>query len=182
MDISNGVLEMEGALSHLRGELGRIRAGRANPEMLEGVHVETYGSKMPVNHVATISISDPRTIVIQPWDDANVKPLEKALLASDLGLTPIVDGKLIRLSIPQPTEELREGYVKTMRAAVEETKVSVRGIRRKMMEALDEEEKSGGVSEDDIKRQKDEVEKEVKKVMDVIDEIEAAKEKELMTV
>jgi ribosome recycling factor len=182
MELSEGISKMGEGVTGLREALGRIRAGRANPEMVNGVQVETYGSKMPINHVATISTPDPRTIVIQPWDDANVKPLEKALLSSDLGLTPIVDGKLIRLSIPLPTQELREEYVKTMRGEVEETKIAIRGMRHKMMEALDAEAEGGGVSEDDVKRQKDEIEKEVKKIMDEIDEVADVKEKELMTV
>ncbi len=182
MNLSDGISSMQSAVTGLREALGRIRAGRANPEMIEGVHIDVYGSKMPIAHVATISTPDPRTIVIQPWDESNIKPLEKAILASDLGLNPVVDGKIIRLSIPLPTEELRTEYVKTMKGEVEETKVAIRGMRHKMMDALEEEEKAGGVSADDIKRQKDQVENEVKKIMEEIEEIEEAKEKELMTV
>lgn len=182
MELSDGISKMNDAVTGLREVLGRIRAGRANPEMIEGVQVESYGSKMPINHIATISIPDTRTIVIQPWDEANLKSLEKALLASDLGLTPIVDGRLVRLSIPLPTQELREEYVKTMKSEVEESKIAIRGMRHKMMEALDEEAEGGGVSEDDVKRQKDQIEKEVKSIMDEIDEVADTKEKELLTV
>jgi ribosome recycling factor len=182
MDLSEGVDAMQGAIANLKNELGKIRAGRANPDVVEGVEVEAYGSKMPISHVATISVPDPRTIVVQPWDDSVVKSIEKALQSANLGMTPIADGKVIRMTIPQLTAELREEFVKTMKDKVEDTRVAVRGIRHKIMESVEQQAKDMGVSEDDVKRRKDEVEKEVQKIMDEVEAIAEAKEKELISV
>ena len=182
MDLSEGVEKMQSALTSLKEELAKIRAGQASPELIEQVSVEAYETKMPVSHVATISIPDARTIVIQPWDDSTVKAIEKALLAADIGMMPVVDGKIIRLSVPSLTTELREQYIKEMKEEVENSKIVIRGIRHKMIDGIDATSKDGGVSEDDVKRMKDEMEKEVKKAMDSIEQLAEAKEKTLMTV
>jgi len=182
MDLSEGVEKMQSAITSLKEELAKIRAGQASPELIEQVSVEAYETKMPVSHVATISIPDARTIVIQPWDDSTVKAIEKALLAADIGMMPVVDGKIIRLSVPSLTTELREQYIKEMKEEVENSKIVIRGIRHKMIDGIDATSKDGGVSEDDVKRMKDEMEKEVKKAMDSIEQLAEAKEKTLMTV
>lgn len=182
MELSEGKEKISEIISNLKSELSKLRTGSANPEMLEGIEVEVYESKMPINHLATVSIPDARTIVIQPWDSSNVKAVEKALLSSDLGITPSVDGTVIRLSIPALTQELREDMVREMKEMVEEARVAVRGVRHKMMNALDEALQGGGVSEDDIKRQKDEVEKVISDFMENFDEISDNKEKSLMTI
>ncbi len=182
MDLPNGVEQMENVVANLRKELGKIRVGRAKPDVLDAVMVEAYESKMPVSHMATITVPDARTITIQPWDDTNVKAIEKAIMGSDIGLTPVVDGKIIRLSVPALTTELREEYIREMKDKVESARVAVRGIRHKIMGGIDDGVEEGGVSEDDIKRQKDEVEKEVKKISDSIDELAEEKENELRTI
>ena len=182
MELSDGVSSMEDVISSLSEELGKIRAGRATPDIVEAVTVEVYESQMPISHVATISVPDARTIVIQPWDDGNVESIEKALSASDLGMPPVVDGKVIRLSMPALTGDLREEFIKEMKEKVESARVSVRGIPHKIMDAVDREASAGGVSEDDVKRRKDEIEKDVKKCMDRIEEIAEKKEEELRTI
>ncbi|MDD3662193.1 MAG: ribosome recycling factor [Candidatus Dojkabacteria bacterium] len=182
MDLSEGTEKLDQVVSYLKGEISKIRAGQASPEMVEDISVDVYSSRMPVSHVATIAVPDPRTIHIQPWDQGNVKSIEKAILASGIGITPIVDGKVIRLSIPPLTAELREQYIHTMKEKVEDARVSIRGIRHKMLDALEEQRTGGGFSEDEVKRMKDEVEKEVKRVMDEIDTLSEAKEEELRTV
>lgn len=182
MDFSDGVEKMAAVVASLKEELTKIRTGRATPDMLDGVMVEVYDSKMPIKHVATVSVPDARTIVVQPWDSSNIEMLEKAILASDVGLTPIVDGEIVRMSIPSLTQELREKYVKEMKSKIEESKVVIRSIRHKMMDFIDNSAKDGGVSEDDIKRQKGEVEKAVAKKIEEMHSIDEEKEKELMTV
>lgn len=182
MELSEGVSNMDSIVSNLREELGKIRTGRATPEIVESVTVEVYESQMPISHVATISVPDARTIVVQPWDEGNVKAIEKALTKSDLGMPPVVDGKIIRLSMPALTGELREEFIKDMKEKVEAARVAVRGVRHKIMAAVDEEASAGGVSEDDVKRRKDEIEKEVKKYMDSIEDIAEQKESELRTI
>ena len=181
MDLSVGVEKMKGVIGVLQDEIAKIRAGRANPEVLDGVMVDAYDSKMPIAHVATVSVPDPRTIVIQPWDDGVVKAIEKALSDADLGMTPIVDGKVIRMTVPRLTAELREEYVRNMGEKVEEARVAVRGIRHKIMNAVEDQAESMGVSEDDVKRRKDEIEKKVQEIMDEIEKISEKKEEELTT-
>lgn len=181
MDLSDGKSKMDEVVSNLRLELGKIRAGRANPNVLDGVEVEAYDSKMPISHVATISVPDPRTLVIQPWDDTVIKSIEKALQSADIGMMPVVDGKCIRLKVPQLTAEVREEFVREMKERVEDARVAIRGIRHKILDAVEEQAKAVGVSEDDVKRRKDEVEREVLSVMNSIDEMAESKEKELTT-
>jgi len=182
MDLSSGIEKMVAIVSSLQGELAKIRTGRATPDMLDGVMVEVYDSKMPIKHVATVSVPDARTIVVQPWDSSNIETVEKAILSSDVGLTPVVDGEIVRISIPSLTQELREKYVREMKEKIEESKVAIRAVRHKMMDFIDDSVKDGGVSEDDVKRQKDGVEKAVTKKVEEISSIAEEKEKELMTV
>ncbi len=182
MDLSEGKTKMTNVVSFLRSELAKMRTGKASAELLDSITVETYGSRMPIKHVASISVPDTRTITIQPWDKANAEPIYKAIMTAEMGFNPTADGQLIRISIPPLTQERREEFVKVVKAKVEDSRVAIRQLRNKMMDALDEQEKAGGVSEDDIKRQKDEVEKDVEKVIKEIEVLADNKEKEIMTV
>lgn len=182
MDLSQTQVEVETIISSLEEELKKIRAGRANPEMLDPVVVEVYESKMPIKHIATVSLPDARTIVIQPWDSENLEPIEKAILSSDLGITPVVDGKIVRLSVPALTKELREEYIRDMKEKVEEARLAVRGVRHKMMDAIDKKLTEGGVSEDEIKREKEDVEAVMKEYFDRVDKMSEDKEEILRTV
>lgn len=182
MDFSSGTEKMAEIVLSLQADIAKTRTGRATPEMLDEVMVNVYDSKMPINHIATVSVPDARTIVIQPWDSSNIKSLEKAILSSGVGLTPIVDGEIVRISVPSLTQELREKYVKEMKEKVEDSKVAIRAVRHKMMDFVEGSVKDGGVSEDDIKRQKDEVEKTVVSKIEELSSIAEEKEKELMTV
>lgn len=182
MELSEGVSRMEKVIDSLHEDLGRIRAGRANPEILDTVTVDVYESKMPINHVATISVPDARTFVIQPWDESNVKAIEKAILSSDIGMTPVVDGKIIRLTVPALTAELREEYIRDAKEREEHARNAIRGIRHEILDAVDEEANAGGVSEDDVKRRKDEIENVVKDYLGKIDEMIEKKQEELRKV
>jgi ribosome recycling factor len=182
MDIPEGKQKMEKIISNLKDELSKMRTGRASPDMLKGVKVETYDSKMPVEHLATISVPDARTIAIKPWDKNNVEKVEKAIMASDIGLNPIVDGTLIRLSIPPLTEERRKEFVKEMKERVEQAKIAIRSVRHELMDELDNLKDEGGVSEDFVSRKKDEVEDLVSKMVKETDNIEEKKEEELMKI
>lgn len=179
MDLKEGKGKLQDAIDHLKSELAKIRAGSASPDMIANIEIDAYESKMPLEHVATISVPDPKSMVIKPWDSGNLEPIEKAILASDIGLTPVVDGEIVRINIPALTQERREEFVKEMKEKVEEIKVSIRSIRHQMMDGVDEVAEGGGISEDDVKRRKDEVEKTVKVFMDKIEEVAEEKEKEL---
>ncbi len=181
MTIAEGKEKMDAVVSFLRADLAKMRTGRASPELVDGIDVESYGTKMPIKHVATVSVPDVKTIVIQPWDKANVEPISKAIIASNLGFNPIADKNIIRISIPPLTQEVREQYVKQVKGKGEDAKVSVRQIRHKVIEELDKAQKEG-LSEDDVKRQKDEVEKVVSSATFEIDEIVKKKTEELMQV
>jgi len=173
--------DLESPVSFLRTELSRLRTGRASPEFLDNVKVDAYGSMMPLKHVASISVSDPHTIVVQVWDNSLKEAVNKAIQSANLGVNPVIDGNIIRVSIPTLTQEVREDYVKQMKAHVEETKVSIRQVRHKLMEEIEKLVKDG-LSEDDAKRDKDEIEKAVVDVMKDVDEIAEKKETELRTV
>jgi ribosome recycling factor len=182
MDISEGQKKLQKVISRLEDDLAKIRTGRASSDMVENVKVEVYDSKMPIEHMATISIPDARTIVIKPWDKDNVESIEKALLKSDVGLTPVVDGNIVRLTIPSLTKERRKEFVKDMKDRVEQAKIAVRSVRHEMMDGVEEMGEGGGVSEDFIRRKKDEVEEKVSEAIDEIEDIGDKKEEELMTI
>ena len=174
--------KMEKSLDNLYGEYTSIRAGRANPHILDKITVDYYGSPTPLQQVGNISVPEARMIVIQPWEASILKDIEKALLMSDLGLTPTNDGKMIRLVFPELTEERRKELVKDVKKKGENAKVAVRNIRRDAMDAIKKKGKEDGISEDEIKGYEDDVQKStdayVKKIDDAID----AKSKEIMTV
>jgi ribosome recycling factor len=166
----------------LRKEFSSLRAGRANPVILERVVADYYGTPTPINHLANISVPDSRMLVIQPWDKSSLAVIEKAILKSNLGLTPTNDGSVIRLNIPQLTEERRKELVKMIKKKAEEAKVAVRNIRRDANENLKALEKKGDISEDDSKRFQDEIQKLTDKHIKDVDNILAAKEKDIMEV
>ncbi|MBR5326621.1 MAG: ribosome recycling factor [Prevotella sp.] len=172
---------MEMAAMFLEDELNRIRAGRANIAILDGVRVESYGSKVPLNQVANLSVPDARTIAIKPWDRKEIKNIEKAIMDSDVGITPENNGEVIRLNIPQPTEERRRDLTKQCNKIAERAKVEVRNVRADIKEKLKKAIKDG-LSEDNEKDAELELQKIHDKFIKKIDELIAAKNKEIMTV
>jgi len=169
-------------IESLRKNYAAIRTGRASPALLDHVLVDYYGTKTPLKQLAGISIPEPRTIAITPYDKNSVKDIEKALLTSDLGLPPRVEAGLIRLSMPQPTEERRKELVKLVKKEAEDARVAVRNVRREIMETLKAEKTKGVLSEDQEKTKEAEVQKLVTKFNDEIQKIEQLKEKEVMEV
>lgn len=174
--------KMESSVDALKRELVKIRTGRASLSLLDGISVDAYGSKMPFNQVGTLTIPESRMIAIQPWDPQMLSVIEKAILSSDLGLTPVNDGKVIRLSIPQLTEERRKELVKKVKKIAEDYKVTVRNVRREGNDLLKAMKKDKEISEDDMFRLQDEAQKETDRFVKQIDEIAAGKEKEIMEV
>ena len=172
---------MEMAALFLEDELNRIRAGRANVAILDGVRVDSYGSKVPLNQVANVSVPDARTIAIKPWDRKEIKNIEKAIMDSDVGITPENNGEVIRLNIPQPTEERRRDLTKQCNKIAEKAKVEVRNVHADIKEKLKKAIKDG-LSEDNEKDAELELQKIHDKFIKKIDELIAAKNKEIMTV
>jgi ribosome recycling factor len=172
---------MQKAVDHLEVELTKIRAGRANPSMVEGVHVDYYGSMMPLNQVSNISVTDARTIMIQPGEKSMVNPIEKAIQAANLGFNPQNDGTVIRISVPQLTEERRKELVKKAKAEAEHAKVSIRNSRRDSNEAIKRESKAH-MPEDMAKEIEDRIQKMTDQFIATVDKHLEAKEKEVMTV
>lgn len=170
------------SMDSLNHNLGSIRTGRANTAMVDDIQVEAYGSMMPLNQVASVSVPESRMIMIQPWDKGSLKAIEKAIMASELGITPNNDGTVIRLAIPTLTEERRKQMVKQVSSFVEDSKVSVRNIRRDAMQAVKALTSDKEISEDDEKRAHDQLETLTKKYVDRSDEIGKAKEAEVLEV
>jgi ribosome recycling factor len=174
--------KMTASVEALKRELVKIRTGRASLSLLDDITVEAYGSKMPLNQVGTLTIPESRMIAIQPWDPQMLSIIEKAILSSDLGLTPSNDGKVIRLTIPQLTEDRRKDLVKQVKKISEEFRVAVRNVRREANDLLKNMKKNKEISEDDMFRLQDEAQKETDNFIKKIDEIAAGKEKEVMEV
>ena len=166
----------------LKENLNTVRAGRANPALLDKVMVNYYGSPTPLKALSNISVPDPRQLMITPFDPKSIKDIEKAINIADIGISPSNDGKVIRLIIPQLTEERRRDLTKTVKKMGEEAKVAIRNIRREANEELKKQEKDGEISEDDLKKDLDKTQKEIDKAIKDIDEIIAAKDKEIMEV
>ena len=164
----------------LKNELKRIRTGRASLSILDGIKVDYYGTLTPLNQMATLAVPESRLITIQPWDVSVVKDIEKAILKSDLGLTPSSDGKIIRISIPQLTEERRKELVKVVHKVCEEYKVSVRNFRRDSNELLKSIKKDGEITEDDSFKSQEQVQKITDEHIKLIDECYQEKEKEIL--
>ncbi len=174
--------KMEKSLEAYRRELSTVRTGRASLALVEGIRVDSYGTKMPLNQVATMTIPESRLIVIQPWDPQVLGAIEKAILAANIGLTPANDGKMIRISIPQLTEERRKDLVKQVKKISEEYRVAIRNCRRDAIDVLKKQKKDKAISEDDLFKYQEEAQKETDAFVKKIDEILAEKEKEVMEV
>lgn len=170
------------SMDSLHHNLGSIRTGRANSAMVDDIQVEAYGSMMPLNQVASVSVPESRMIMIQPWDKGSLKAIEKAIMSSELGITPNNDGAVIRLAIPMLTEERRKQMVKQVNSFVEDAKVSVRNIRRDAMQSIKTLSSDKEISEDEEKRANDQLETLTKKYVDRSDEIGKDKEAEVLEV
>ena len=174
--------KMTKSVNHLETEFSEIRAGRANPGVLDKVMVDYYGAATPVNQMAAISVSEARILVIQPWDKSTLKLIEKAIQASDIGIQPVNDGNVIRLAFPQLTEDRRKELCKSIKKYGEECKVTVRSIRRDTMEKYKAMKKNSEITEDDLKDCEKKVQDLTDKMCADVDKMVADKEKEIMTV
>jgi len=182
VDFKDFERRMGKALDHLSEEFGAVRAGRANPKVLDRITVEYYGSETALNGVATISTPDARTLVISPWDTKLLKDIQKAIQISDLGINPQNDGKVIRLVFPQLTEERRKDLVKQVKKYAEEAKVAMRNIRRDGMVYIKKLKKNSEITEDEQKKAEKDLQDMLDKNIKKVDEAYAAKEKELMAI
>ncbi|MGL6063734.1 MAG: ribosome recycling factor [Fusobacteriaceae bacterium] len=174
--------KMEKAIEATRNKFTSIRAGRANVSMLDGVKVEMYGTDTPLNQIGTVSAPEARLLVIDPWDKSVIPKIEKAIMHSNVGLTPNNDGKVIRLMIPDLTADRRKEYVKIAKIEAENGKVAARNVRKDLNASLRKLEKDGDISEDELKRFEDESQKLTDSTIKMIDELLAKKEKEITTV
>ena len=182
VDFTEFSKKMEKTLSHLAEDFDAVRAGRANPKVLDRITVEYYGSETPLNGVATISTPDARTLVIQPWDTSLLKEIQKAIQASELGINPQNDGKVIRLVFPQLTEERRKDLTKQVKKYAEDAKVAMRNIRRDGMDYIKKLKKNSEITEDDQKKAEKDLQDLLDKMIKKVDAALAAKEKELMSI
>jgi len=171
--------KMEKSISVYSEKLSEVRAGRANPAILNKVKIDYYGTPTPINQVAGVSVPEARLIVIQPWDASVLKEIEKAILASDIGINPNNDGKVIRLAFPELNEERRKELVKDIRKMSEEAKVAIRSIRREGIDQAKAEQKEGALTEDELKHAENEIQKMTDKNIEEIDKILSAKENTL---
>ena len=174
--------KMEKTMKVLGADFAAIRAGRANPAVLDRIMVDYYGTPTPIQQMAAVSVSDARILVIQPWDKSSLKAIEKAIQASDLGINPANDGTVIRLAFPQLTEERRKELSKDIRKLGEESKVAIRSIRRDANDKIKAMKKNGELTEDDVKLFDKDIQKLTDKYIENVDSAVAAKEKEIMTV
>ncbi|MBR2937717.1 MAG: ribosome recycling factor [Oscillospiraceae bacterium] len=182
VDFTEFSKKMEKSLSHLAEEFDAVRAGRANPKVLDRITVEYYGQETALNGVATISSPDARSLVIQPWDTSLLKEIQKAIQMSDLGITPQNDGKVVRLIFPQLTEERRKELTKQVKKYAEDAKVAMRNIRRDGMDYVKKLKKNSEITEDDQKKAEKDLQDMLDKFTKKVDEVLAAKEKELMAI
>ena len=182
LDTKEFEIKMKKSIDSYIIELDGVRAGRANPNVLSRINVDYYGSPTPVNQIGTVSVPDARTIVIQPWDSTTLKGIEKALLASDIGITPANDGKVIRLVFPQLTEDRRKELKKQVSKLGEDAKVAIRNIRRDAMDKAKDMKKNSEMTEDEQKISDKNVQDLTDKYIKEIDAITAAKEKEIMEI
>jgi ribosome recycling factor len=180
IDKSDLQRRMQGAVEALKHDLSGLRTGRASTALLDTITVEVYGANMPLNQVATVSVPEPRMLTVQVWDRSNVQPVEKAIRSAGLGLNPVTDGQLIRLPIPELTEERRKELAKLVGQYAEKAKIAVRNVRRDGMDHLKQDEKKHEISEDERKRLETEVQKLTDERIKEIDELAQAKEKEIL--
>lgn len=174
--------KMTKTLSVLKTDFDSIRAGRANAAVLDKIHVDYYGSSMPINQLATVAVAEARILTIQPWDSSVLPLIEKAIQASDLGINPQNDGRIIRLTFPQPTEERRKQLVKDVSKMGEGAKIALRQVRRDAIEKLKTMKKNSEITEDDLKDGENEIQKITDEFVKKVDEAVAAKEKEIMEI
>ena len=183
MDIDSILLDteerMEKALASLERDFAKLRTGRASTSLVDGIKADYYGTPTPISQMASVAVPDSRTLTIQPWDKGGIAAVEKAILKSDLGLTPVNDGKIIRISIPPLTEERRKELGKVSRKYGEEAKVAVRNVRRDANDSLKKLEKDKAITEDDLKRSVDDVQKLTDRFVAEVDKKCTAKEKEI---
>lgn len=182
MDYTNLKERMEKSIGAYQEKLSEIRAGRANPAILNKVKVDYYGTPTPINQMAGISVPEARLIVIQPWDMSVLKDIEKAILASDIGINPNNDGKVIRLAFPELNEERRKEIVKDIRKLAEEAKISIRAIRRDGIDSAKTKQKNSEITEDDLKNAETQMQKLTDKKIEEIEKILENKEKEVMSI
>ncbi|MBI2640065.1 MAG: ribosome recycling factor [Candidatus Sungbacteria bacterium] len=174
--------KLEKIIANLKSEIATLRTGRASSALVEDIEVDYYGAKTPIKALASISSPEPRTLVIQPWDKNAIQPIEKVIRDSSLGLNPAVDKDLIRLTIPQLTEERRKDLLKVLGRHVEDARIQVRREREEALKEIDRKEKAKEISEDEKFRQKSEIQKAVDEANKKIEEVAATKEKEIMNV
>ncbi|HWJ59414.1 MAG TPA: ribosome recycling factor [Sphingomicrobium sp.] len=180
MNIADLKRRMHGAVEALKHDLGGLRTGRASTALVDGIQVEVYGANMPLNQVATVSVPEPRLLSVQVWDKSNISPVEKAIRTAGLGINPITDGQVIRLPIPDLTEDRRKELAKLVGQYAEKARVAVRNVRRDGMDHLKQDEKKHDISEDERKRLEHEVQKATDDTIKEIDELAHAKEKEIL--
>ena len=182
MDYTNLKEKMEKSISVYSERLSEVRAGRANPAILNKVKIDYYGTPTPINQVAGVSVPEARLIVIQPWDVSILKEIEKAILASDIGINPNNDGKVIRLAFPELNEERRKELVKEVKKMAEEAKVAIRSIRREGIDENKVKQKEGEITEDELKAEEVKIQKITDEYVEKIDNILEQKEKEIMSI
>jgi ribosome recycling factor len=174
--------KMNNAIEALRREFSKLRAGKATPALLEGIRVQAYGGQTPLNQVGSVGAPEPRLLVVQPWDKKLIAAIEKAIRSSDLGLNPSSDGNVVRIPIPALTEERRKDLVKIAKGYAEDGRISIRNARRDANDALKNEKKKGDLTEDQEKKSHDRIQELTDKFVKQIDEILAAKEKEILEI
>jgi ribosome recycling factor len=174
--------KMKKTVGSLEAELNTIRAGRANPHVLDRLSVDAYGVQTPINQIGNITVPEARLLVIQPWDSSLLKAVEKAVLASDIGINPANDGKVIRLLFPELTEERRRHLTKDVKKKGEDAKVAIRNIRRDAVDSFKKAEKKAEITEDDLKKLETEIQKATDKKIEEIDKIVEAKSKDILSV
>lgn len=173
---------MQGAIEALRKELAGLRTGRASPSLLDPVRVSAYGSEMPLNQVAAVSVPEPRMLTVTVWDVNNIKATEKAIRESELGLNPQTEGNIIRIPIPELNEERRKDLIKVAHKYAEQARIAIRNVRRDGMDSMKKQEKDGDVGQDEARRTSDEIQKLTDKTIAEVDAVLAEKEEEIMQV
>ncbi len=180
--IENTKERMKKCITALESELGSIRAGRANPTVLDRITVEYYGTPTPINQMASVSVAEARILVVQPYDASQLKAIEKAIQASDLGINPTNDGRVLRIAFPQLTEDRRKELCKQVSKTCEESKVAVRNVRRDGMDKIKAKKKANEITEDDVKEAEKDIQKITDKFIEEVDKIGEAKNKEIMSI
>ena len=175
-------LRMDKSISSLRNAFNKIRTGRANPAILHDIYIDYYGNQTPLNQTSNISVEEGRSLVISPWDKNLIPEIEKAILSSDIGINPSTSGDLIRVTMPALTEETRQDYIKQARSEAENSRISIRNIRRDANQKAKEQQQSSEISEDDLKRMEDLIQKETDKFISIVDTDLKNKESDLLEI